>query len=168
MCGVGSPDFILAFRKPGENPKPIKHPEGLTEYYGEREIPRELSRYEGHKDQGTNKRSHWIWQQYASPVWFDIRQTNVLPYQEGRGKDDERHICPLQLDVVERCMVLWTAEGDTVLTPFMGIGKEVYVAVKNGRKGVGCELKTSYFLQAIRNLESLKRSKQQAKGYFEL
>jgi len=167
MCGIGSPDLVLAFRKPGENPRPIKHPEGLTEYHGTRPVPKELDRFVGHKNQATNKRSHWIWQQYASPVWFDIDQTRVLPYRDARENEDEKHICPLQLDVIERCHVLWTGEGDTVLTPFMGVGSEVYVAVKNGRKGIGVELKGSYYRQAVKNLESLKKTTAAAKGYFD-
>ena len=160
MCRTGIPDYILAFRKKGENPKPIPHPEGLTEYCGSREVPREFDRYFGGVNPVSNepwlpkenKRSHWIWQQYASPVWFDVRQTHVLRYREAKGKDDEKHICPLQLDVIERCVELWSTKGDVVLTPFMGVGSEVYVAVKNGRKGVGVELKDSYFKQAERNI----------------
>lgn len=155
VCRTGLLDYILVFRKKGDNLKPIEHPEGLKTYSGSREIPSRLRSFEGHKDQGTNKLSHWIWQQYASPVWFDIRQTNVLSYTEGKDKDDARHICPLQLDVIDRCLELWSAKGDTVLTPFMGIGSEVYCAVKNKRKGVGIELKKSYFNQAVRNLKSL-------------
>lgn len=164
LCRMGIPDYLLAFRKPGINPKPIKHRRGLTEYHGSRSIPTNLDKawseenitaanpnpYEGGKD----KRSHWIWQQYASPVWFDIRQTDVLPFREGRDADDQRHICPLQLQVIERCMTLWSAEEDIVLTPFMGVGSEVYVAVKNGRKGVGVELKPRYYRQAVRNVRT--------------
>jgi len=160
MCRMGVADYIVAFRKPGENAKPISHPAGLTEYYGFRSIPKEYERWERFQgEQKKNKRSHWIWQQYASPVWFDIRQTYVLPYREAREKDDEKHICPLQLDVIERCMVLWSAEGDTVLTPFMGVGSEAYVAVKNRRRAIGVELKKSYYRQAVRNVISLKRIK---------
>ena len=160
MCRTGIPDTILSFRKRGENLKPIKNENGLTTYYGSRNIPKELDRYIGYKEQKTNKRSHWIWQQYASPIWFDIRQTRTLPYRKGKGTDDEKHICPLQLDTIERCMVLWSTENDIVLTPFMGIGSEVYIAVKNKRKGIGIELKTSYYKQAVRVLTNLeKRSK---------
>lgn len=156
MCATGLADYIWAFRKPGDNPEPIAHPLGLTRYVGERQVPRELNRYLKWPDPKTNKRSHWIWQQYASPVWFDIRQTRVLPYKKGRDNDDARHICPLQLDVIERCLVLWSNKGDIVLTPFMGVGSEVYVAVQMKRKGLGIELKGSYYRQAVRNLESLK------------
>ncbi len=165
MTRAGIPDCIVGFRKPGVNPKPITHEDCITEYAGRRQVPRELDRYIGWKEPKTNKRSHWIWQQYASPVWFDIRQTEVLPYVEARDGDDEKHICPLQLDVIERCMALWSAPGDVVLTPFMGVGSEVYVAVKNGRKGVGVELKESYYRQAVRNVKSLDRKKTQQKRF---
>lgn len=160
MCRTGIPDYVLAFRKPGENPKPVEHPDGFSEYAGSRPIPKELDRFFGYQgDQRKNKLSHWIWQQYASPVWFDIRQTRVLPFREGRSPDDTKHICPLQLDVIERCLTLWTARGDVVLTPFMGVGSEVYMAVKMRRKGIGVELKSSYYRQALRNLQSLGRGK---------
>ena len=155
MCRTGIPDYILAFRKKGDNPKPIKNESGLTEYHGSRSIPTHLSVFDGHKEQGTNKKSHWIWQQYASPVWFDIRQTKVLKHREARGQDDEKHICPLQVDVIQRCVTLWSTKGDVVLTPFMGVGSEVYVAVRNGRKGIGVELKDSYFKQAVKNLRNV-------------
>ena len=95
---------------------------------------------------------------YASPVWHDINQTNTLNFKEGRASDDERHICPLQLDVVERAMQLWSMPGDTVLTPFLGIGTEAYTAVKMGRKAIGVELKTSYFNLACRNLEQASKT----------
>jgi hypothetical protein len=163
MCRAGIPDYVVAFRKNGVNEKPIEHKNGLTKYYGERDIPRELDGFIDSEDQGKNKRSHWIWQQYASPVWFDIRQTNVLPYREAREEDDEKHLCALQLDVIERCMELWSNEGDTVLTPFMGVGSEVYTAVKDKRKAIGIELKTSYYKQALRNLKLLKQ--EQLKGF---
>ncbi len=156
MSRTGIPDYILGFRKPGENAKPISNPKGLIEYAGSRPVPKDLDKWIDSNDTAKNKRSHWIWQQYASPVWFDIRQTNVLPFVEGRDKDDQRHICPLQLDTIQRCITLWSTEGDVVLTPFMGVGSEVYIAVKNGRKAIGVELKKSYYRQAVRNLESLE------------
>ncbi len=157
LCRMGNPDYILGFRKPGENPVPIRHPHGLTVYHGARTVPASLNGYLGSDNQAKNKRSHWVWQQYASPVWMDIRQMKVLPYKEGREQDDERHVCPLQTDVIERCLELWSTKGDVVLTPFMGIGSEVYIAVKNGRKGIGIELKPSYFRQAQRNLRALEQ-----------
>lgn len=165
LCRTGIADYVLAFRKKGENPRPVRHPRGLREYHGSRPVPRELDRYlradgDNPYDAQRDKRSHWIWQQYASPVWFDIRQTRTMQYKQAREHDDDKHICPLQLDVIERCVELWSTEGDVVLTPFMGIGSEVYVAVKNGRKGVGVELKPSYFRQAARNLHLLEREKE--------
>ncbi|HUU41394.1 MAG TPA: DNA methyltransferase, partial [Desulfatiglandales bacterium] len=116
-------------------------------------------RFMGHIEQKTNKRSHWIWQQYASPVWWDIRQTKVLSYRKGKAADDDKHICPLQLDTIERCMTMWSTKGDIVLTPFMGIGSEVYVAVKNGRKAIGIELKESYYKQAVKTISSIGKRK---------
>ena len=156
MCRMGIPDYLLAFRKPGENPKPISHPTGLQTYHGSREIPKTLDRFmvpDDEYDGKTDKRSHWIWQKYASPVWDDIRQTKVLQFRAARDEEDTKHICPLQIDVIERCMVLWTAPGDTVLTPFLGIGSEAYVAVKNGRKAIGIELKSRYFRTAVKNVK---------------
>jgi len=151
MCRTGIADYIVSFRKKGENTKPISHINGLTKYYGAKSIPKTFDKfidYVGKEIQSTNKRSQWIWQQYASPVWDDIRQSKVLTFRQARENDDEKHICPLQTDVVERCMELWSAKGDVILTPFMGVGTEIYVAVKNERKGVGIELKESYYKQA--------------------
>lgn len=160
MCRMGIPDYLIAFRKPGENPRPIPHPYGLTKYYGSRSVPHHLNKWITFKgDQKKNKRSHWIWQQYASPVWFDIRQTYVLPYRKAKDSDDEKHICPLQLDVIERCIILWSITGDVVLTPFMGVGSEVYIAVKNRRKGIGIELKRSYYNQSVLNVKSAIRNR---------
>jgi len=165
FCRTGIPDYVIAFRKRGENPVPVSNPEGLTVYHGARQVP---SKYDGFvdwtKEQKKNKRSHWIWQQYASPVWFDIRQTNVLEFREARDGDDEKHICPLQLDVIERCVALWSTKGDVVLTPYMGVGSEVYVAVKNRRRAIGVELKESYFNQALKNLQALKRREEASFG----
>lgn len=155
VCRMGVADYVVAFRKPGENPKPVCNENGLTRYIGERGVPKDLNRYINWPDPKTNKRSHWIWQQYASPVWDDISQTKVLPYRGGKEADDGRHLCPLQLQVIERCLTLWSAPDDRVLTPFAGVGSEVYSAVKMGRKGIGIELKKSYFRQMLRNLESL-------------
>lgn len=153
-CSNAGADYLLLFRRKGDNAVPIAHPYGLTEYAGEREIPKELHRYKGWKGKQTENRfSHWIWRQYASCFWDDIRLDNVLPYREARDSEDEKHVHPLQLDVIERCVQLWTNPGETVITPFMGVGSEVYGAVKAGRRGIGVELKPSYWRQAVKNLE---------------
>jgi DNA modification methylase len=152
-CTVASADYLLMFRKRGKNPTPIAHPNGLTEYSGEREIPADLYRYRGWKgNQIENRFSHWIWRQYASAFWDDVRLDRVLPYREARDKEDEKHCHPLQLDVIDRCLVLWSNPGENVLTPFMGVGSEVYAAVRNGRRGLGVELKPSYYRQAVKNV----------------
>src|SRR4030067_916411 len=153
-CGVASADFLLTFRRAGENPIPIRHPVGMLEYAGEREIPQELFRYRGWKgNQIENRYSHWIWRQYADCMWDDIRMERVLPYKKARESEDEKHVHPLQLDVIERCIQLWSNPGEVVLTPFMGVGSEVYMPVILGRKGVGFELKPSYYRQAKKNVE---------------
>lgn len=155
-CGVASADYLLIFRKDGENPVPIQHPVGLTEYAGERQIPPELFKYKGWEgNQRENRYSHWIWRQYASAFWDDVRIDRVLPFRESRDEEDEKHVHPLQLDVIDRAIVLWSNPGETVLTPFMGVGSEVYSAVLAGRRGVGVELKQAYFSQAIKNLEAV-------------
>jgi len=155
-CGVASADYLLLFRKGGENPIPIAHPHGLTEYAGERQIPTELLPYRNWLgNQIENRYSHWIWRQYASAFWDDVRVERVLPFRESRDEEDEKHVHPLQLDVIDRCLVLWSNPGENVLTPFMGVGSEVYSAVKAGRRGIGIELKPSYFRQAAKNLEYL-------------
>ena len=125
----------------------------MSYYAGEREVPAELLRHSGEARQEKNRLSQWIWRNYASAFWDDVRLDRVLPYREARDPDDEKHVCPLHLDTIERCLVMWSNPGDVVLTPFMGVGSEVYQAVKMGRKGIGCELKPSYYRQAVRNLE---------------
>lgn len=155
-CSVASADYLLAFRRRGENPVPISHPNGLTEYAGERPVPADLLPYRGWTGKQTeNRYSHWIWRQYASAFWDDVRLDHVLPFREARDGDDEKHVHPLQLDVIARCVTLWSNLGEVVLTPFMGVGSEVYGAVRQHRMGVGVELKPSYYRQAVRNLESL-------------
>lgn len=154
-CSVANADYLLVFRRKGENPVPIAHPNGLFDYYGERKMPAELIQYRGWKGKQTeNRYSHWIWRQYASAFWDDIRMHRVLPFKAARDKDDEKHVHPLQLDVIDRCLVLWSNPGETVLTPFMGVGSEVYAAVMQGRRGIGVELKPSYYRQAVRNVEA--------------
>jgi DNA modification methylase len=158
-CGVASADYLLVFRREGENKEPIEHPHGLTEYAGERQIPPELLKFKNWDGkQIENQYSHWIWRQYASAFWDDVRIDRVLPFQESRGEDDEKHVHPLQLDVIDRAIVLWSNPGDTVLTPFMGVGSEVYAAVRNGRRGIGVELKPTYFRQAVKNLETVEKA----------
>lgn len=161
-CGVASADYLIVFVKRGENKMPISHPIGLLNYAGERDIPHELDKYKGHKgNQIENRYSHWIWRQYASSFWDDIRLQNVLPFKESRDQEDEKHVHPLQLDVIERCVVLRSNPGEVVMTPFMGVGSEVYGAVINGRKGMGFELKKSYFNQAVKNLASIEIKKEE-------
>jgi DNA modification methylase len=152
-CSVASADYVLAFRKRGENPVPVEHPVGLLEYAGERRIPDELLSYrEWTGKQTENRYSHWIWRQYASAFWDDVRLYRVLPFKEARDEEDEKHVHPLQLDVIDRCLVLWSNPGERVLTPFMGVGSEVYGAVCANRLGIGIELKPSYYRQALQNL----------------
>ena len=131
MSRVGMADYVLVFRKPGENAEPIGHvPDGFP-------VER--------------------WQKWASPVWMDIDQTDVLNVRAARDPQDERHICPLQLDLIERAVTLWSNPGDTVLSPFAGIGSEGVVSVKLGRRFIGVELKESYFRQASRYLGEQER-----------
>lgn len=157
-CSVASMDQLLTFRRRGDNEVPVTHPVGLLEYAGEREIPSEVRHLRGYKGKQTSNRfSHWIWRQYASSFWDDIRIDRVLPFQDSKDEDDEKHVHPLQLDVIERCVVLWSNPGETVLTPFMGVGSEVFGAVENNRRGIGAELKPSYFKQAKMNLEKCRK-----------
>lgn len=145
----------LLFRKKGKNPIPIAHPTGLDRYAGERQIPADLLPYKNWDGKQTeNRYSHWIWRQYASAFWDDVRIDRVLPYKESKEPDDEKHVHPLQLDVIERVVVLRSNPDEIILTPFMGVGSEVYGAVINGRRGIGIELKGSYYKQAERNLEA--------------
>lgn len=158
LCDVAFADHLLLFRKPGKNPVPVAHPQGLTSYAGERQMPAELLAYRNWKGkQIENRFSHWIWRQYASAFWDDVRRDRVLPFKAARDSDDERHIHPLQLDIIERIIVLRSNPGENVFTPFMGVGSEVYGAVRNGRRGVGVELKPSYYRQAVRNVEHATR-----------
>lgn len=158
LCSVASADYVLAFRKHGQNSIPIAHPRGLTVYAGERQPPTDVLQYRGWTGKQTENRfSHWIWRQYASAFWDDVRIGRVLPYKEAKDEEDEKHIHPLQLDVIERCLHLWSNPGETLLTPFMGVGSEVWCAVRLGRRGIGIELKPTYYRQAIKNLEHVDR-----------
>lgn len=162
LCDCASADYLLMFRKKGENKIPIAHPTGLTDYAGERQIPTDVLKYKNWKGKQTeNRYSHWIWRQYASAFWDDVRLDRVLPYKEARDSEDERHMHPLQLDVIERCVTLWSNPGETILTPFMGVGSECYGAVSLDRKAIGIDLKPSYYRQAVKNLASLKNKPKQ-------
>ena len=152
-CAQGLPDYIITMRKPGVNPEPIEHGRGFERYYGEMEEPDHSKKTNNAR---TNKYSHKVWQRYASPVWFDINQTNTLNIKMARDKNDERHICPLQLDTIARCLELWTNEGDTVLDPFTGIGSTGFQAIQMDRKFIGIELKESYYNQAVKYLSGIE------------
>lgn len=150
---IANADYLLMFRRKGENKIPVKHPTGLMRYAGDWNVPNSIIHLRGFEgDQKKNKFSQWIWRQYASSVWMDIRIDRVLPHRNAKDPEDEKHVHPLQLDVIERCCVLWSNPGETVLTPFMGVGSEVVGALMNGRRGVGVELKPSYYRQAKRNI----------------
>ena len=150
---IANADYLLMFRRKGENLVPVSHEVGLLHYAGERQPPERVHHFRGMVgDQKKNEFSQWIWRQYASSVWDDIRIDNVLPHRSAKDGQDEKHVHPLQLDVIERACVMWSNPGETVLIPFMGVGSEVYGAVVNGRRGVGIELKASYFAQAKKNL----------------
>ena len=129
MSRQGIPDYLVTMRKPGENPEPVSH---------------------------TNETFPvQAWQRYASPVWMDINPSDTLQASSARDEKDERHICPLQLPVIRRALNLWTNPGDIVLTPFLGIGSEAYVALEMGRRAIGIELKPSYYQQAVRNCQNV-------------
>jgi hypothetical protein len=155
MSGQGLPDYVVTFRKPGDNPEPVSG--RLTQYIGDDEYaPSNVASRTGKsEDQARKWYSIEVWQRYASPVWFDINQSRTLQYRTARDERDEVHISPLQLDVIERCIELWSNPGDVVFTPFLGIGSEVYAAVEMGRRGVGVELKSSYYQQAVKNIDQV-------------
>jgi DNA modification methylase len=169
-CFTAMPDYVLIFTKRGENQVPVTHEFGLSEYFGETPfLPAHIDTYGNYEDfkkkwvnfkgdPKENKMSHLIWQRYASSVWDDIRIDNVLPFRDSKSDEDEKHVHPLQLDVIDRIIELYSNPNEVVLTPFMGVGSEVYSPVSLGRKGIGVELKDSYFKQAILNLnEAPKR-----------
>jgi len=157
LCDVASADYVLMFRNKGKNTVPVTHAEGLMSYAGERIMPHEIQQFRGWKgNQIQNRYSHWIWRQYASAFWDDVRIDRVLPYRESKDPDDERHVHPLQLDVIERCVVLGSNPGETLLTPYLGVGSEAYGALINGRKAIGAELKPAYYKQALKNLAAAK------------
>lgn len=166
LAGLASADYLLIFRKKGKNPVPVTHPNGFATYHGASSPPADVLRYRGMEgNQIGNKYSQWVWRQYASSVWDDIHgnlgqwdkrdHMAVLPYREARDEEDEKHVHPLQLDVIRRVVDLRTNPGETVLTPFMGVGSEVYAAVELGRRGFGIELKPTYYRQAVKNLHEV-------------
>jgi DNA modification methylase len=178
-CFTAMPDYVLIFTRKGENQVPVTHESGLKRYYGATPIlPNILQawnnannsnltieqlwdhlnkEYKNHKDPKSNKLSHYIWQRFASSVWDDIRIDEVLQYKDSKEEDDEKHVHPLQLDVIDRIVELYSNPGEVVLTPFMGVGSEVYSPVSLGRKAIGIELKDSYYKQAVINLKEINQ-----------
>ena len=167
LGGVASADELLIFRKRGES-TPAAHPTGLDYYAGSENVPADLLRYRNTTAKQTgNRYSHWIWRRYASSVWDDVRPDHVLPFRDSRDPDDERHVHPLQLDIIARFVQLRTMPGERVFTPFMGVGSEVYEAVRLGRFGIGSELKPTYYEQAVRNLEAVDSDHVEADSLFD-
>jgi DNA modification methylase len=154
MSRQGIPDYLVVMRKPGTNEEPVT---GELEYFA------------GDMDTfvQTKNLSIDVWQRYASPIWMDINPSNTLQKNSAREDKDERHICPLQLDVIERALQLWTNPGDTVFSPFTGIGSEGYQALKMGRKFIGVELKESYYLQAVKNIREADQTTTQQFSMFD-
>lgn len=168
-------EYLIPFRKKGKNPVPVTHPVGLLEYAGGMKVPKELERFRGWSGKQTqNEYSHWIWRRYASCFWDDIRLNRTLPYAGSEEHKDERHLTPLQLDVIERACVLWSNPGEIVLSPFSGIGSEIFGALKNGRKGIGIELKPTYYRQSTKHCqkalkeEDIRTKKVSRKSFFDL
>ena len=175
-CFTANPDYILVFKKKGENKIPVSNPCGLNHYAGEIPIlPNMLRAYNNANNSKLNademwahmnsinesdkvtKLNHYIWQRYASSVWDDIREGNCLEFKKSKGDQDEKHVTPTQLDVIDRLIELYSNEGETVFTPFMGCGTEVYSAVSMNRKAIGVELKDSYYKQSIMNLDTVDK-----------
>lgn len=175
-CFTAMPDYVLIFTKKGENKVPVTHPYGINNYAGETPIlPNILNAWNNANESNLNaeqlwehlnkinedgkitKLNHYIWQRYASSVWDDIRIDNVLPFRDSKEEDDEKHVHPLQLDVIDRLVELYSNPNEIVLTPFMGVGSEVFSPVSMGRKAIGIELKDSYYKQAILNLKEAEK-----------
>ena len=170
----GMADYVLAFRKtpPGDNlsTKPIERPNGFERYIGDAaQDPRETDQHPSkYARKGRDGRtSVEIWRRYAEPVWWDIDQTDVLNFRIARDEKDEKHICPLQLGLIRRCVELWSSEGDVVLSPFAGVGSEGFVALDEGRKFIGIELKPGYFSTAVKHLESAEAYAGAQQGLFD-
>lgn len=169
LCEVASADYLLTFRRHGTNPVPVTHEHGLTEYYGSKTPPGDVLPFRNWTgNQIENRYSQWVWRQYASAFWDDVRIDNVLPYREARDSEDERHVHPLQLDVIARTLALRANPGERVLTPFMGVGSEVFQAVRDRYFGIGIELKPSYYRQAIKNLRVAEESIPEQRSMFDL
>ncbi len=189
-CFTAMPDYVLIFTRKGENKIPVTHENGLKYYFGETPILPNILRawnnangsdlneaqlwqylnvnFKNHKDPKSNKLSHYIWQRYASAVWDDIRIDEVLPFRDSKDPDDEKHVHPLQLDVIDRIVELYSNPGEVILTPFMGVGSEVYSPVSLGRKAIGIELKDSYFKQSVLNLSDIKNRFEEKKLQLQL
>lgn len=177
-CFTAMPDYVLIFTRNGENDAPVTHEHGFKHYHGEVPILRNIveawnnanntnltedqlwdhlqKTFRNWSDPKSNKLSHYIWQRYASSVWDDIRIDNVLPFRDSKDPDDEKHVHPLQLDVIDRLVEMYSNPGEVVLTPFAGVGSEVFSPVSLGRKAIGIELKESYFKQMTLNMEACK------------
>jgi len=172
QCFPAQPDYLLLFKKKGDIETPVTHEHGINEYFGDTPIlPNILNAWNNanntnldseqlwnhlnniNESNKITKLNHYIWQRYASSVWDDIRLENVLPFRDSKEEDDEKHVHPLQLDVIDRCVTLWSNPDEVILTPFMGVGSEVYSPVSLGRKAIGIELKDSYYKQATINLQ---------------
>lgn len=163
-CFTAMPDYVLIFTRNGDSEVPVTHPFGLNEYFGDTPfLPAHIETYGNYEDfkkkwtnfkgdPKENKMSHLIWQRYASSVWDDIRIDNVLPFRDSREEDDEKHVHPLQLDVIDRIVELYSNPNELVLTPFSGVGSEVFSPVSMGRRAIGIELKDSYFKQSVINV----------------
>lgn len=168
ISGQGLADYVVTFRKPGENASPVY---GMFDEFIGTGLDVSDEAYRRYCATPPDCAKDWkpwpldmwrsvlVWQRYASPVWTDINQTRTLQYRNARDEKDEVHISPLQLDVIERCIDIWSLPGETILTPFMGIGSEVYGAVEMGRRGIGFELKPSYFAQAVKNIAAIRASR---------
>lgn len=174
-CFTANPDYILIFKKKGENKVPVTHEFGLTHYAGETPIlPNMLQAWNNannsnftaeqlwsylqatKEDNKISKLNHYIWQRYASSVWDDVREGNVLSFKDAKEDDDEKHVTPTQLDVLDRLVDLYSNPNEVVFSPFMGIGTDIYSPVSMGRKAIGIELKDSYYKQALLNMKTAK------------
>ena len=175
-CFTANPDYILVFKKKGENKVPVTHACGINHYAGEIPIlPNMITAWNNanntnfsaeklwehlqsiNEDEKVTKLNHYIWQRYASSVWDDIREGNVLPFKDAKEDDDEKHVTPTQLDVLDRLVELYSNKNEVVLSPFMGVGSDVFSPVSMGRKAIGIELKDSYYKQAILNCKEAQK-----------